>query len=182
MTVVADDDTDEDEETVVVTADNSYTRGSVRVTKKFIVPEGTTLPEQFKIIATWNDQTLELTAANGDGYTFSGSGTEESPYTWTIDGLPIGASIAFAETDYGIPGYNWSGTVSVNGAEATNAVEGTVTVSTEIQTVDFENTYVAGVELPATGGSGTLLYTVSGLMLILLAGVLLMSRKRKYNR
>ena len=39
-----------------------------------------------------------------------------------------------------------------------------------------------GVELPSTGGSGTLIYTVAGIFLITLAGVLLVSRKRKANR
>ena len=37
----------------------------------------------------------------------------------------------------------------------------------------------AGVELPATGGSGTLIYTVAGMALIVLAGVLLVSRRKK---
>jgi len=37
------------------------------------------------------------------------------------------------------------------------------------------------VELPSTGGSGTLIYTVAGLALITLAGVLLITRKRRNN-
>ena len=44
------------------------------------------------------------------------------------------------------------------------------------------NTETAGVELPGTGGPGTLMYTIGGLALIVLAGMLLVSRKRKYNR
>ncbi len=40
---------------------------------------------------------------------------------------------------------------------------------------------IPGVELPATGGSGTLIYSVTGLALVLLAGVVLLSRKRKFN-
>jgi len=47
--------------------------------------------------------------------------------------------------------------------------------------VAFENTYTPGVELPSTGGSGTLIYTVVGLALITLAGVLLITRKRRNN-
>ena len=39
-----------------------------------------------------------------------------------------------------------------------------------------------GVELPSTGGSGTLTYTLTGIFLITLAGVLLVSRKRKNER
>ena len=40
----------------------------------------------------------------------------------------------------------------------------------------------AGAELPATGGSGTLIYTITGIFLITLAGTLLAARKRKANR
>ena len=39
-----------------------------------------------------------------------------------------------------------------------------------------------GVELPSTGGSGTLIYTIAGMLLITLAGALLAARKRKANR
>ena len=39
-----------------------------------------------------------------------------------------------------------------------------------------------GVELPATGGPGTLIFTFFGLALMILAGVLMISRKRKTNR
>ena len=42
--------------------------------------------------------------------------------------------------------------------------------------------YGCGVELPATGGSGAEIYTVAGLMLITLAGVLMVMRRRRYNR
>ena len=37
----------------------------------------------------------------------------------------------------------------------------------------------AGLPLPTTGGSGTLTYTIGGLMMILLASVLFVYRKRK---
>ena len=49
----------------------------------------------------------------------------------------------------------------------------------ETNPATFKISNTAGVELPATGGSGTLPYTLGGLALVLLAGVLLMSRKRK---
>ena len=39
-----------------------------------------------------------------------------------------------------------------------------------------------GVELPATGGPGTLIFTSFGLALMILAGVLMISRKRKTDR
>lgn len=49
-----------------------------------------------------------------------------------------------------------------------------------VGTMTIKNT--AGAELPATGGSGTLIYTITGIFLITLAGALLVSRKRKANR
>ena len=39
----------------------------------------------------------------------------------------------------------------------------------------------AGSELPSTGGSGTLIYTLSGLALILLAGAILIIRRKKIH-
>lgn len=49
-----------------------------------------------------------------------------------------------------------------------------------VGTMTIKNT--AGAELPATGGSGTLIYTITGIFLIMLAGTLLVVRKRKANR
>ena len=47
----------------------------------------------------------------------------------------------------------------------------------EPDTFTIENT--PGSALPATGGSGTLIYTIAGMALIVLAGVLLVSRRRR---
>ena len=44
-------------------------------------------------------------------------------------------------------------------------------------TITVGNT--AGTELPSTGGSGTLIYTITGIFLIALAGVILVSRKKR---
>ena len=46
----------------------------------------------------------------------------------------------------------------------------------------YKITNTPGAELPATGGSGTLIYTITGIFLITLAGTLLAARKRKANR
>ena len=64
------------------------------------------------------------------------------------------------------------------------------TITVECPFIERENATIGlftigntpGVELPSTGGSGTLTYTLTGIFLITLAGVLLVSRKRKANR
>ena len=104
-------------------------------------------------------------------------------YTWVIEGLPVGTQVTFTEANYSVAGYTWAGTVSVNGGTAVEGTSGSSTVAADGSAmVDFVNTYTPGVELPATGGPGTMIYTVAGLMLITLAGTLLVARKRKANR
>lgn len=53
---------------------------------------------------------------------------------------------------------------------------------TENQPGTFTVRNYPGAVLPATGGSGTLIYTLSGLALMILAVMLLVGRKRKANR
>ena len=56
-------------------------------------------------------------------------------------------------------------------------------VTYEVKSDTEPDTFIVGntpgAALPSTGGSGTLIYTVAGIFLITLAGVLLVSRKRK---
>ena len=56
------------------------------------------------------------------------------------------------------------------------------TVNSDDATITIINTETPGVELPATGGRGTLVFTVSGLALMMLAGVLMISRRRRNDR
>ena len=72
-----------------------------------------------------------------------------------------------------------------NGAISEPQVDGKVieyTAATANDDAEFQVANTPGTELPSTGGSGTLIYTVAGIFLITLAGVLLVSRKRKFNR
>ncbi len=55
-------------------------------------------------------------------------------------------------------------------------------VSQSNNTPTVTNGNTPGVELPSTGGSGTLAYTLTGLTLILLAGGLLAVSKRRTAR
>ena len=180
-----------------ITITNKYVRtlGRVQVTKVFKgLPEGTSFPSDFKITAEWEGQeeqeNIELTidaVPNVEGLTINkvGSGTEDEPYLWTIDGLPTGTEVTFTEEGYGVAGYNWTGTV--NGEQGTSGKAAVAKVEEneelpDTAKVNFVNAYVAGAELPATGGSGTLIYTITGIFLITLAGTLLAARKRKANR
>ena len=62
-------------------------------------------------------------------------------------------------------------TASANGADkAVNTDGGLITII---------NTETAGVELPSTGGPGTVLYTASGLTLLLGAALFLLLRRRR---
>ena len=45
--------------------------------------------------------------------------------------------------------------------------------------VQITNKYTAGVELPSTGGPGTILYTTAGLGLMALAILALLLKRRK---
>ena len=179
----------------LVTIINTDTTGKVIVTKTFTGIDA--LPEGFGITAAWDDGTeegaqIKLTTKDSSSNIYNGITItkEETPksensnasYTWTIEGLPVGTEVTFTEYGYSADGYNWTSTVSVNGGEAESRLSGTAKVTAAGENVTFMNTYVAGVELPATGGSGTLIYTITGIFLITLAGALLVARKRKANR
>ena len=174
--------------------------GSVQVTKTFVFPANTTLtvPADFQITASWgtapDDHSVVLKAA-GNGYTgalpegvtvsFEGNGTT-APYTWKLDGLLIGTEVTFRESGGGIAGYNMAVKVTQNGTLFPSRVYGTAASSVEdplpvTAKVDFENEYIPGVELPATGGPGTAAYTISGLALILGALWMLLRRRRETN-
>ena len=64
--------------------------------------------------------------------------------------------------------------------EVQEGYSNTVTYIPDDKTFTIGNT--PGAELPSTGGSGTLIYTITGIFLITLAGTLLVARKRKANR
>ncbi len=199
-----DTPTDGSEATATYT-NNKDTVGSVEVTKTFSFPSGSnlTVPPEFKVTATWTiegtNYSAELTTSSPDqtvtitdpdtqvvtttDFTVSAvSGT--NPYTWTIRNLPIGTRVTFEESGYGIAGYNVTSTVSVNGSTAAPGTSGTATPSAtdplpDTAKVAFTNSYQAGVELPATGGSGTLPYTLTGLTLLLGAALWLFLRRRR---
>ena len=126
-----------------VNTSTSTPTGSVKVTKSFSGINS--LPSGFKITASYNDGTadrmVELTTATAG---MTGTGTSGDPYTWTIDNLPIGTVVTFAESGFDEAGY----TVLING-EAT-ASSKTATAAETPGTASFVNEYTrnpGGLEL-----------------------------------
>ena len=121
---------------------------------------------------------------NADGYLVFGDNTyvelpvNNAAYTLTETKAPDGynmmtGNVAFTVTTEGVSGTGAGYTV-VSGTETIGSVDVTV------YTIKVQNS--AGVELPHTGGSGTLLYTLSGLMLILASAMMYGFRMRRGER
>ena len=90
--------------------------------------------------------------------------------------VPVGGTVTVRETNNA--GYNTSYKVTQNGAEGSvqNGTSATVSDINSDATIHFINQ--TGYELPATGGSGTHLYLIGGLLLSLAAGGLLLRKKK----
>ena len=139
------------------------------------------------------DKTIVVTVAGGamtgatirDTSAAAGMATALTPFDEgyaVINGLPLG-TYTITETNAGKDGYIWNPSVEIGTAAAQNGNTGTVTVATgQNVVIEVTNDYTPGVELPATGGPGTALYTFLGLMIILLAGGLLAFNKKRNGR
>jgi len=117
--------------------------GSVKVTKSFSGIDS--LPNEFKITATYNDgtedRTVELTTATAG---MTGTGTSGDPYTWEIGSLPVGTVVTFTESGYDAEGH----TVSINGSATASSQ--TATAAETAGTARFVNEYTknpGGLEL-----------------------------------
>lgn len=114
--------------------------GSVQVTKTFEGIDASQIPNDFTITATWEaegTQTRNLTVSGGqqDGVTLTNNGTT---YTWTIDGLPLGTTVTFAESNYGVEGYSVATSPAAN---AQGKVVAQATANVEPGVARFVNTY-----------------------------------------
>jgi LPXTG-motif cell wall-anchored protein len=120
---------------------------------------------------------------NGDGtYTYSAEGTVTTldmttNTTIVVKGLDNAWTYTLKETT--VPeGYNQAADITVNGSSLTKVEEGVDTSVTS--TALYKETVVnqAGAVLPSTGGIGTTIFYVVGGLLILAAGVLLVTKSR----
>ncbi len=181
----------------VITITNTFSPGEIKL-KKIVTVEGSpagndvTGTYTFVIAGDANDantdsvsKTLTISLNNGV-YTaaLDGASVYADVDEWfTISGLPHGA-YTVTEAGANWSGYNCATSFSVNGvltvgSSAAVTLNGTAPTAT----VQATNAYTPGVELPATGGPGTLVYTVTGLTLTLGAALwlILSRRKREQN-
>ena len=97
-----------------ITIENKYLLGSVRVTNHFIGINESQIPEDYMIIASWNEgeteKSLELTMEESlpEGVMREEDGLTN---TWTIGQIPINTEVMFSEIGYEIPDH----AVTING-------------------------------------------------------------------
>jgi len=105
--------------------------------------------------------------------------TDGNGETTTVENCD--ASYYVVETDVTADaGYNLAITYSQKSeADDPVAEPKSVAVTDNNATITIVNSETPGTPLPATGGSGTLIYTIAGMALIVLAGVLLVSRRKR---
>ena len=124
-------------QTTTVAFTNTYEQklGSVKVTKAFSgLGDVKKTLKDFKITNTY-DTSKEFTLDNA-----AGDGTEESPYTWTLEGVPVGTTVEFTEIGYTAKGYNVEVKINKTAVEGEPTAEATV-ADGDPTTVAFTNTY-----------------------------------------
>ena len=126
---------DGDPTTVAFTNTYEQKLGSVKVTKVFSgLGDVKKTLKDFKITNTY-DTSKEFTLDNA-----AGDGTEESPYTWTLEGVPVGTTVEFTEIGYTAKGYNVEVKINKTAVEGEPTAEATV-ADGDPTTVAFTNTY-----------------------------------------
>lgn len=188
------------------TVTNTYTGMSIQVTKVWTKDGAEKTTESqisfalHKVLTASGQTTIDEVDRTGTVRYTQGTGWE----TVTISNLPItevrdvttgegeGAqtrtvtfdvSYYVVETDAAADaGYVLATTYSNDNGTTTNANGSAVTVNENNAQITIINTETPGVELPATGGPGTALYTAAGITLMLLGALwLLLRRKREQH-
>lgn len=175
-------------ETITVNSTNSWNATIGEDGKLYVPNEVAKLDFTIKKVSSENGTTL-----SGATFTLTGDGIDEKTVTtnangtYTFEGIPVG-EYTLTETE-APAGYNLltdkiNLTVTSTGITATygsgnstNMVE----VDKDTNTITVKNS--AGTALPNTGGPGTRMYTLSGILLtaIAAAGCLIYSGKKRKN-
>ena len=133
----------------------------------------------------YNDQALTF-IDNGDGtYTYSAEGTVttlDMTTNTTISVKGLDHSWAYILKEITVPsGYNKIEDMTVEGSDLTKVVDGTDTsmASTALSKRTVVNN--KGAELPSTGGIGTTIFYIIGAILVIGAGVVIVTKRRMNN-
>ena len=133
----------------------------------------------------YNGQALTF-IDNGDGtYTYSAEGTVttlDMTTNTTISVKGLDHSWAYILKEITVPsGYNKIEDMTVEGSDLTKVVDGTDTsmASTALSKRTVVNN--KGAELPSTGGIGTTIFYIIGAILVIGAGVVIVTKRRMNN-
>ena len=183
--------------TVQVTVTNTFPNGALELTKTVRNTAGGDTSGEFEfelkcpVKEGWEGASCPVTyTSSGSGQTHTGgtlSFTPQDGYavatvklyhdeTVTVSELPTGAQVTATELNADGYSVGWNADGSETYAKAV-----TVTIPDgSVASVTCTNT--TGMEFPETGGAGTGLYTMGGLLLIAGAGILLLRERAKRRR
>lgn len=171
------------EEPVVYVYDFTLTVSKVDDSNNALTGAGFTL---YKLDATSGEykeyNNTYASASTGSSFTFSGldAGTYKLVETTTPDGYNTAGDIVFVvKAEYGTDG-KITGLKVYDSDGTTELTTFTATYSTGVIETTVENN--KGSNIPSTGGIGTTIFYVVGAILVLGAGVVLITRKRMGNR
>ena len=133
--------------------------------------EGTGLNQTFSYKVTSGEEGNDNYKESYGTIKSGGTITIHPDETATINGIPAGTYYRVTESEDSKEGYS----TTVNGNEG-YIVSGTIETGTT-EPANFVNT--VHFELPQTGGSGTDMYMIGGLLLITVAGILLIYNQKK---
>ena len=188
---------EEVDSTVQVTVTNTFPNGALELTKTVRNTAGGDTSGEFEfelkcpVKEGWEGASCPVTyTSSGSGQTHTGgtlSFTPQDGYavatvklyhdeTVTVSELPTGAQVTATELNADGYSVGWNADGSETYAKAV-----TVTIPDgSVASVTCTNT--TGMEFPETGGAGTGLYTMGGLLLIAGAGILLLRERAKRRR
>lgn len=136
-------------------------------------------PFSFTAVVTLDGK--QVVPEAGDGYTVASDGTVTFTLTHdqavTINGIPYGATVTVTES--GAPGYSTHYTLN-DFAQKHSSSSAEVSGVISNNTIHFVNK--GGYKLPETGGAGTTIYAMAGLVLICFSMAYLMYRPKARRR